>query len=170
MLFLSCDKHTHGLYKDLACSTSAPNNTFTKQDYQKNFSIKIPRHWKHSGFSDELQSSIMAADTLKQLSESYILDIAFKNGEITIDQNFIETFNKQIPYDVIYNAVEPFKDHASFWQVAKGTKQGYNYHVFQQVIKKNATSFIELKIELFGDQLVDERLCEALTVISTLDI
>lgn len=170
VLFVSCDKHTHGLYKDLACQSTAPSNTFIKQDFQKNFAIQIPSDWKHSGFSDELQSSIMAADTVKQLTESYILDVAFKNGEITINQDFIETFNKQMPYEVVYNAVEPFKEHASFWQVAKGAKQGYNYHVFQQVIKKNATSFIEIKIELYGDELVDERLCEALSLVHTLQL
>lgn len=167
---ISCSEKL-SLQNELACS-NLPNfeNTIAKTDFKKNFSLQFPASWKHKGYYDEYQSSVFAADTVKELTETYVLDVAYKYNAITIDNNFKDEVNKSNPFEVLKSNIETHKERSSYWQVSKGRKSGYIIHEFHQFIKDNSKGYVEIKIELYGEKMVDERLCEALDIINTIEI
>ena len=131
---LSCTKRL-SLADELACS-KRPNfqGTIEKQDFKNKFSINIPKTWKHKGYFDDYQSSVFAADTVKELTKSYILDVAYKYNTIEINESFQKEINKSNSLTVLKTNIEQFKDKTSYWQVSKGMKNGYALHEFQQFI------------------------------------
>ena len=170
IIAISCSKRT-SLADELTCRKfQSLGDTENKQDFNKKFEIKIPVNWKHKGYFDDYQSSLFAADTLKQLTETYILDVAYKNGEINIGDSFSVQLNKNNALEVLKSNTEKFKDYTSYWQVSKGEKNGYPYHLFNMFIETSKQGYIEIKSEFYGEKLVDERLCESLGIISTLKI
>lgn len=165
----SCTKR-NSLANDMACSRfESLGPTISRTDFNKNFELDIPEQWKNQGYFDEFQSSILAADTIKQLTESYILDIAYRYEEIVLDSVFTIEVNKNNSYEVLRSNFEPFKEFNSYWQVSKGDKNGYVYHLFQQFIPHKNKGYIEIKTEIYGEALVDERLCESLTILESLE-
>lgn len=167
---ISCSKRT-SLADELACHKfQSLGTTEIKQDFNKNFEIEIPINWKYKGYFDDYQSSIFAADTIKQLTETYILDVAYKSGEINIGASFLVQLNKNNPFEVLKSNTEKFKDYTSYWQVSKGEKNGYPYHLFNLFVEVSKQGYIEVKSEFYGSDLVDERLCESLEIINTLEI
>ena len=142
---ISCSRRT-SLADELACSKfQSLGDTEIKQDFHKNFKIDIPINWKHKGYFDDYQSSLFAADTIKQLTETYILDIAYKNGELSINDSFSVQLNKNNSYEVLKSNIEKFKDYTSYWQVSKGEKNGYSYHIFNLFIQTSKQGYIEIK-------------------------
>lgn len=158
------------LAKELACS-DLPNfeATITKSDFNKKFSIEIPENWKYKGYFDDYQSSIFAADTIKELTETFILEVAYKYTSIEINDAFKSDINQSNSFDVLKFNVEEFKGKPSYWQVVKGVKNGYVLHEFQHFIQDNTSGYLEIKTEFYGEEMVDERLCEALRIINTLE-
>ena len=70
------------------------------------------------------------------------------------NNNLKEITSKQLKYlnnDCFYNYVE-------------GTKGKYNYHLLN-VFTKADLGFMHIKTEIYGDSLVDERLCKAIKLI-----
>ena len=111
LLFLTSCSKRNSLADDLACSKFINlGETKTKSDFNKNFTVDLPLHWKKQGYFDDLQSSVQAADTIKQLSETYILDISYKYGEIEMDDSIIEQINKESNLTVLQSNFEPFID------------------------------------------------------------
>lgn len=169
-ILTSCSQR-NSLADDLACSRFITlGNTIDRTDFNKHFQLKIPETWKNQGYFDEFQSSILAADTIKQLTETYILDVAYKYGEIELDNSFVSQVNTGSDLEVLRSNFEPFKELPSYWQIAKGNKNGYTYHVFQQFAKQEIKGYIEIKTEFYGGEMVDERLCESLAIINTLEL
>lgn len=169
-VFVGCSEKLT-LAKELACNNFPSfTSTITKSDFNNKFSIEIPNSWKHKGYFDDYQSSVFAADTVKELTDSYVLDVAYKYSTIQIDDSFQTKINKSNTLDVLKNNIETYKDSPSYWQVSKGVKNGYVLHEFHQFIQDGSEGFIEIKTEFYGEDLVDERLCEALRIINTIEL
>lgn len=170
IIVFSCSKRT-SLSDELACSKfQSFGKTETKHDFNKNFEIDIPINWKYKSYFDDYESSIFTADTIKQLTETYILDVAYKNGDININDLFSTQLNKNNSFEVLKSNIEEYKGYNSYWQVSKGEKNGYSYHLFNLFIESSEQGYIEIKSEFYGSELVDERLCESLEIINSLKI
>ncbi|OIQ37828.1 MAG: hypothetical protein BM563_07725 [Bacteroidetes bacterium MedPE-SWsnd-G1] len=166
----SCTKRL-SLADELACKTiPSLQGTIEKKDFKNKFSIDIPKTWKHKGYYDDYQSSIFAADTIRELTKSFILDIAYKYSAINIDKEFSKEINKSNSLNVLKFNMEIFKEKPSYWQVSKGIKNGYVLHEFQHFIQDKTFGYIEVKAEFYGEEMVDERLCEALEIINTIEL
>ena len=169
IFFTGCSKRI-SLEDELSCSrfTSFQNAT-QFSDFHKNFSINIPSGWKHKFYYNDYQSAIFMADTIKPLKETYIIDTSWKYGELILD----ESFKSKVKSDqlvVLKSNFEPFLDKASYWQISKGTKNGYTYHLFNLFIKTSVDTYLEIKIEFYGKNLVDERLCASFALIKSIQI
>ena len=52
----------------------------------------------------------------------------------------------------------------------KGEKRGFNYQICNTFIKLNASSFIIAKTEIYGDSLVNQRFCEAFSLLENIKL
>ena len=166
----SCSKKI-SLEDEMNCSNflSIPER-IERTDINKNFTIEVPKSWKYNLYYDDTQSTIYMADTIKELLQTYIIDVSSKNGELNLDQSFRENMNNQTDLTSIKSNFEKFKQLSSFWNVSKGTKNNFTYHIFNLFIKTSEVTYIEIRTELYGDNNIDERLCESFNFINSLEI
>ena len=168
--FLSCTKKL-SLQEELDCSIlSLFSDTFERKDMHKNFKIDIPRSWKHQLYYDDYQSSIFMADTIKELTATFILDVAWKNGGLKLNDSFEKSIVNTSSYTIMKSNIEQFKGLPCYWNVSKGTKNNYTYHLFNLFVKSSDHTYLEIKTEIYGEEMVDERLCEALNIINSVKI
>ncbi|MHB0755335.1 hypothetical protein [Polaribacter sp. M15] len=74
-----------------------------------------------------------------------------KNNLIRLDQQNLKFYNKE---SYVSNSV--------------GKKGNKKYSELDYFIKLDNQKFIHLKIAIYGDSLVDERICEAIQLIETI--
>ncbi len=172
LLLLSCQKPSE-ISKDFNCETSTFHNLETVDDVKNLFSIEIPKNWKTNLYQDEVQSSIFTADTTKQLTETVLLDVTFIQNKIDfndafllqqeqeyLSKGFIKTTSKNITY----------LEKPSLYMVFKGKKGKFNYQVCNTFIKVNESNFVLAKTEVYGDSLVNQRFCEAFSLIENIKL
>ena len=164
--FLSCNKSQ--LSKDLGCDVKRIQNLETIEDVHKKFSLQLPSHWKTNLYYDNKLSSIFSADTTKQLTETYLVDVTQINSEIKFDTDFLVGYQNQLKNQQLVESSSfetPFLKKESFYSRALGKKAGYPYQVINLFIRLNGESHIHAKAEVYGDSLANERLCKALSLI-----
>ena len=170
ILITACSKPSK-LSQEFSCSKSHWENLETVEDFQQNFSIKIPKTWKSQLYYDELQSEIFCADTLKNLEDSYLMEFAFIRGKLNIDS----TLQKQIHQITSDNHIEKvrenftdFKTYKGYYFLGKGIKNNLDYHFFQYYLNLNSDHYLMVKTDIYGNEKVEERLCESYQVIESL--
>lgn len=170
LLFFSCAHQTE-ISKYFNCKTTSFKNLEVVEDVKNVFSIEIPKTWKTNLYYDDLQSSIYTADTTKQLTESLLLDVTFINKNINFDTSFkLEQEQENLSKRLIKIKSEEttFLEKPSYYTVSKGKKREFNYQVCNIFIKINDQSFILAKAEVYGDSLVNKRLCNAIALIENI--
>jgi hypothetical protein len=172
LLLFSC-KNQSEISKDFNCSTSTFNNLETVDDVKNLFSIQLPKNWKINLYTDSSQSSIFAADTIKQLTETVLLDVTFIQNKI----NFDETFLLQQEQENLTKGLIKTKskkgillEKPSIYIIYKGKKGEFNYQTCHTFIKINEDNFIFAKTEVYGDSLINERICRSLSLIENIKI
>ena len=58
----------------------------------------------------------------------------------------------------------------AYYRVSKGFKGVYPYQIVNIYIKQNSNSAYHIKTEVYGDSLVNNRLCKAMQLINTLEL
>jgi len=167
LLFFSCSNQTK-ISKYFNCETTNFKNLEEVKDVKNLFSIEIPKTWKTNLYYDDLQSSIYTADTTKQLTESLLLDVTFINKSINFDTTFkLERAKEDLSKNLIKIKSEEtiFLEKPSYYTVSKGKKGKFDYQVCHVFIKVNEQNFILAKAEVYGDSLVNKRLCNAFELI-----
>lgn len=159
---------------ELTSEFNCPSITIIKDakivtDIRKEYSVNIPKHWKTSFYIDDFQSDIYIADTLKPLTKSFILSISKKEGSLNIDENFevlLKTAIEKQPLEVTKIKPIIFKEIPSYYAVSKGVKNQFPYHEIQMFIPY-LNYFYEFKIEVYGNEAINERFCEAIQLIES---
>ena len=168
---ISCEKESI-LDSTFNCDSKRIYNSKRVSDFKKNFSIVIPTSYKTDLYYNSFQSEIFTADTTKQLSNSFILKVSNNSGELIYNDKFfkkIDSVSKNINQKLVISQIEPFKDNEMYWNVFKSVKQGFTYHQFNSYIKTSNNSYINSSIEIYGDININERLCEAVNLLKTID-
>ncbi|MDP3353004.1 MAG: hypothetical protein Q8S44_04615 [Flavobacteriaceae bacterium] len=140
-------------------------NLKTLDDINKNYSMTFPSHWKSSFYFDEYQSDIYIADTTKSLTSTYILNISNKKGDLIFDQNFKTKLSSELALQnlqLIKLDSFQYLETDSYFVHATGNKNNYNYNLIEIYKPSNNNSFFEIKIELYGDNQLNDRICEAI--------
>lgn len=165
--FYSCSKQTP-LAQKFNCSSSKIDELHEIYDFNKNFKLSLPTTWKTNLYYNKTESQIFAADTIKELTKSYILGTSFSFGTI----NFNEDYSKRIDSVLIANnLVKIDAGHHSFqtkktdWYLVKGSKNGFVYHQFNLTVKLSENSYFNAYSEVYGDENIDERICESISII-----
>jgi hypothetical protein len=163
LLFISCKQHSI-LKQDFNCKESFFSNLKEIKGPNGNFSAQIPSNWKINRFTDAIQSSIYGADTTKQLT---------KANPIEINELFkLKVENENLSNKLIQKKTKElnFLNKPSYYVISIGKKGPYNYKSLQLLITTNKEKTMLIKAEIYGDSLVDERLCKAITLIEKIKI
>jgi len=119
---ISCQKNT--IEKELGCGAT-PKFGETKEirDILKKFKLIVPANWETQLYYDDFKSQIYAADTTKQLSETYILDVAWHQGELTLDdalaRSVSDTLSIKEQMTTVKSGFSEFKKKPSYWNLSQ---------------------------------------------------
>ena len=171
--FISCQNNS--LKKEFNCETDADFSELKEyRDFLKNFRVKVPKNWKTTLYYDEYSSEIYSADTTKQLTDTYVLEMSWKQGELNIDENFAKKINDTLQLrerlKMTKSGFGKFKKKPMYFNLAEGTRSGIQYKYLQVYLKTNIDEYITLTSKVFGDKLVDERLCESVELFESLQL
>ena len=172
LLFVSCAKQSE-VSKDFNCENISFSNLEKVNDFRNKFEIEIPKSWKTNLYYDKIQSSIYTADTTEQLTETVLLDVSYINDKINFNEDFIlkqeqNHLSKNLIKTVSKNIT--FDDKPSFYAIYKGKKGRFLYQTCDFFIKINEEKFIHCKVEVYGDSLVNNRMCKAFILIEKIKI
>jgi hypothetical protein len=166
----SCKKPTK-LEQKMNCSSSKIENLQTIKDFNKNFTIDIPKYWKTNYYYNNNTSEIYAADTILELTKSFIIGVSFQRGSLNLNEEYhkktdsILTQNKLRKYA---SENEIFVNKPSYWYLVEGTKNGFTYHQLNILIKNFDKSYINATAEIYGDSLIDHRICSSISILKTI--
>lgn len=171
--FTSCNSNS--LKKEFDCVT---NTNFSElkehRDFLKNFRIKIPKSWKTTHYYDEYSAEIYSADTTKQLTETIILEMAWRQGELNLDTDFAKKINDTIQQRELLKLTKEgygtFKEKPMYYNLSEGYRSGISYHYLQVYLKTNIDEYIMLTSKIFGNKLTEERICESVELFETLEL
>ncbi len=165
----SCAKKTV-LETTFDCSNSVLfSDTKKVKDIKKNFAIAVPQNWKTQLYYDEFQSDIFTADTIKELSDTYILDTSWKLGELKLNTEFETKMLSSSNLSVLNSKFEDIQEKPAFWYVQKGENKGFDYQVLYIYVKTSVDTYLEIKIEVYGSKNVEKRFCESMQIIKSIE-
>ena len=170
LLLYSCNSQSE-ISKDFNCENFNFKNLETVNDFKNSFTIKLPKSWKTNLYYDDFQSSIYSADTTKQLTETLLIDVTLINNNITFDESFkLNQEQKNLSKKLIRKASKEttLLKKPSYYTISEGKKGNFDYKVCHIFIKINEQKFIFAKAEVYGDSLVEERLCKAYTLVESI--
>jgi hypothetical protein len=168
----SC-KNTSNLSTTFNCKTSNFSNLEKIADIKKQFRLNIPKNWNTRLYYDDIQTQIYTADTTKQLSQTYILDVAFNSGELILDNAFknkiLSNLKQNEQLENLKFQFDTFHKKPSIWFLSKGKKSNLSYHFFQLFILNSPTDYYEITTKIYGDEFVEDRLCESISLMDEIE-
>ena len=170
---LNCQKND--IESELGCgSTPKLGETKETRDILKKFKLVVPEYWSTQLYYDDFKSQIYAADTSKQLTETYILDVAWHQGELTLDdvlaKKVRDTLYIREQMTTIKSGFGKFKKKPSHWNLSQGKESGRLYTFLQLYLKTEPDEYFLLTTKLYGHENVNARLCESLALFDKIKI
>lgn len=169
--FFSCKKDA--LSTEFNCSSSSVGETKETIDILKKFKLNIPTNWKKQLYYDEYKSQINTADTTKNLTETYLLNISWHQGELLFDESFnnrIKTNLANEKLEVEKSGKTVFKDKETYYNLSKGQFGDYPYNLLQIFVKSGTDDYLLFVTKVYGDKNVNERFCESISIVNDLTI
>jgi len=173
ILFVTGCSKTSLLEKEFGCTNSKMKNTEEVNDFFENFSVQIPQNWKTSFYYDHIQSEIFSADTTKVFEETYMMEFSMINGKMFIDDAFKKKVNdktKEKELQLINQNFIDFKGYKGYYYYGKTFQNEIALHVFQYYLKLNEKQYLMVKTEIYGNEKVEERLCNSFAIINSLEV
>jgi hypothetical protein len=160
--------------REFSCETPMSfSNTKRYKDVLDHFEIDVPKNWKTSLYYDEYQSKLYTADTTRNLSESYIIDVTWHQGELIIDDDLERLVSEQVGREFNLIPVKAgegeFLDYPAYYHISTGKKNNMSWHYLQVYLKYEPDEYYTLTSKIYGDELVTERICASFAVFKELD-
>jgi len=117
---------------------------------------------------DKNQTSIFSADTTKQLTDTYTIDVTYIYNELKLDDKFIQRFKKSLMKNELVESTSYellFNEKEAYYSRALGKRGRFSYQICNLFVKINEGSYLHAKTEVYGDSLVNQRICNALSLI-----
>lgn len=171
LIIFSCNR-SNELEKYLNCKTHKSINSVKEVDSKNSFSIQIPKNWNINLYSDALQSSIFIADTAKQLTQTLLLDFNLVSKKINLDADFLlqeellQLQNKLVKIKELNISTKNKQQVVIFY---RGKKNDLPYQTMHQFVAFD-NNFMHIKAEVYGENNIQTRFCEAQNIINTLKI
>lgn len=168
LLLVGCQQQSD-LKPFFNCSNVATFNKLQSvTDVRKHITLQAPTHWKKSLYFDDTQSSITIADTTIALTKTVLLDVSVIHTPITFNSQFQQKINNENNKMKLENTTSKtftFKQKPSYINIAKGKKGNYTYKIVNLFSQLNDANFLHIKTEVYGDSLIDQRICKTLQLI-----
>ena len=171
ILLAGCQNNELG--GQLECDTPI-HFTKTKKykDVLSKFNIKVPKYWKTKLYYDEYQSELYVADTTKQLSETYIIDITWHQGELYFNEDFKLNLSKELKnkglLKKIKSGIIKFKKHDSYYNLSAGKDVNLTYHYLQVYLKYKPDEYYTFTSKIYGDKYINERICSSISIFNNI--
>lgn len=167
---ISCEKSE--IEQSFQCNSDVNfSNTKTYEDVLKHFKIDIPKKWKTNLYYDEYQSELHSADTTKQLSKTYIIDVAWHQGELNFNDDFEKKINDKLSKEklkAINSGYGNFKDLPMYFNYAKGVNLKFDYHLVQIYVLYKPDEYYLFSTKFYGDKYINERICESFSLFENI--
>jgi len=166
-MMISCKNND--LLDTFDCNTSSHFTDSKKyHDVLKKFKVSIPKHWKTELYFDEYQSEIYSADTTKQLSESYIIDLAWHQGELVFDEDFeqkiLENLTQIEHLETVVSGYSTFVKHKIYYNLSVGKNTDITYHYLQIYMQYREDTYYIFNSKIYGNEFVNERVCASISL------
>lgn len=170
MSLISCTNSNLKSSINLDCSSKYKfDNLKNCKEPNGNYAINLPNHYKREFYINESESRIYYADTTKELNQTFITDVGLYRSKKEIDKKFLNEMVTSIEQ-------EENVELTSLSKIVFKEKNGYIFHITEnnKSIEKNSIevylanrdrSYYFIKIDIYGNENQDERLCEALSII-----
>ncbi len=170
-LITSCQKNK--LRDQFECDTPTHfTKTKTFKDVLNKFKIDIPKYWKTQLYYDEYQSDLYSADTTKQLSETYLIDITWHQGELHFDEDFKSNISKDLKNKGLLKQIKSgflkFKKHDSYYNLSVGKSADLTYHYLQVYLKYKPDEYYTFTSKIYGDKYINERVCSSISIFNNI--
>lgn len=170
-LFNACSKKAV-LSSIFDCDTEYFQNTKKITDFNKNFSLDITTTWKTAFYFDKYQSEIFTADTVKQLSDTFILDASFNFGKLEFSADFHKKTDSILDvnsFQKINDGNISFQSMPAYWYLLKGRKKGFTYHQFNLMVIVSDNTYFKAYTEIYGDKNVNDRICSSISILEKIE-
>jgi hypothetical protein len=170
-LNVACEKSD--LKENFQCEASAPGNTKNYKDILKHFEIGIPKDWKTILYYDEYVSNIYSADTSKSLTQTYIVDITWHQGELLFDKAFEANVKSTLDSSQMHLTKKEFikfKKYPAYYFYSQGKYMEYDYHLLEVYVKTKPDEFYSFLSKVYGKENVKERVCESIALFEDISI
>ena len=159
--------------REFDCNTPLHfTNTKTYKDVLSHFEVDVPKNWKTKLYYDEFQSALYTADTTRQLRESYIIDLTWRQGELVFDSNFEERVTANVSSEhgliPVKSGRGDFLGRPSYYHIATGKNAGMNWHYLQVYVQFGPDDYYLLTSKIYGDDFVNERICASFGLFKTI--
>lgn len=135
-------------------------------DVLKKFKLEVPTNWNSKLYYDEFKSELYSADTTKNLSETYIVEITWHQGEVELNQALHKKVNKFLveteELQTLKSGFGTFKNFPAYYNLSNGKNMDFDYAYLQIYVKTKPDEYFTLTTKVFGNQFVDERVCASL--------
>jgi len=171
VIILSCTNQSE-ISKKFKCESVKIENTKSILDFNKNFKLTIPTNWNTKLYFNKFESEIFTADTLKQLTESFILATSFNLGKLEFDANYYkknDSILSKNKLELINEGNDNFRSQQTYWYVAKGFKNGFTFHQFNLASKISENTYFNASSEIYGDNNINERICETISILEKIE-
>lgn len=172
-LLISCNSLPN-LNEEFNCkAVNSYDNLKTHNDVRKMFSTQLPKNWKVNLYYDNAKTSVYAADTTVSLTKTTLIDVTLVHKTVFIDNTFkqkITDDNKKMQLSEVKTNTINLLKRPSYYSYAKGKKNNYTYHILNTFTKVNSENFLHIKTEVYGDSLVDKRICKAIKLIDKIQL
>ena len=172
LLLYSCQQKTD-LQKICNCKEVFFKNLEETTSTNGYFSVRLPKTWNVNLYTDNYQSSIYAADTIQKLTSSILLDINYIKNNININ----DIFKLKIEQDNLANKLVQVKgqeitflNKPSYFTIAYGKKEKFKYLQLQVFCKIDDKNSLLAKALIYGDSLVDKRICKAISLLEKIKL
>jgi len=171
ILVAACSNQSQ-LSKEMDCNPEKYANLELVEDVDKRFTIQLPDHWKTNLYFDKNQTSIFSADTTKQLTDTYTIDVTYVYSELKLDAQFIQRFKQNLMKNQLVESTSYellFNEKEAYFSRALGKRGKFDYQILNLFVKVNSGSYMHAKTEFYGDSLVNQRICNALSLIEKIE-
>ncbi|MDO6803613.1 hypothetical protein Q4595_14260 [Wenyingzhuangia sp. 1_MG-2023] len=143
------------------------------RDAKNYYEITIGKDWKRELFVDQQQSRIYAADTTKNYSASFLIDVTRFDGRIVLDSTFQKNIISQIkslPRSyVIKEGFIEFQEQPAYSVFSfQKTDTAILYQIQCYVAAQD--HYFLLSSNIHGNQNLSNNLCESISIFNSLNL
>lgn len=171
LLLVACEKSK--FEREFECDTpSSYTQTKNYKDVLGHFEVEIPSSWKTELYYDEYQSALYTADTTKALRETFILDMAWRQGELVLNKDFeirvAQNAERNLKLIPVKSGFGDYLGNPAYYHIATGKGDDLNWHYLEVYVQHKVDEYYVFTSKIYGDEFVSERICASFSIFNDL--